>query len=68
MFQRRRSPSNVCDALKRIRGMTSILVFTFVVKQRIPQIMILFISEFSKKNFINISMNPQKTQTTYLYT
>ena len=39
------------------------------MKQCIPQIMILFFSEFLdlKKKIINISMNPLKTQTNFLY-
>ena len=45
--------------------MTSIFVFYFVMKKCIPQIMILFFSELldlKKIFFINISMNPLKTQ------
>ena len=50
--------------------MTSIFVFIFVMNKCIHQIMILFFSvfRFFKIFFINISMNPLKTQTNFLYT
>ena len=49
--------------------MTLIFVFSFVMKLCIPQIVILFFSEFLdfKKQIINIPMNPLKTQTNFLY-
>ena len=57
--------------LNRLCRMTLILVYYFEVKKCIPQIMILFISpflDFLKYFFINISMNPWKTEKKYLYT
>ena len=57
--------------LKQPLGMTSIFVSSLVMKYCIPQIMILFFSEFLdflKIFFINISMKPLKTQTNFLYT
>ena len=55
------------NKLKQLRGMISILIFSFVMKYFIPQIMILFFSEFLNDFFINISINPLKTQTDILY-
>ena len=56
------------DILKGPRGIISIWVFSFVTKHCIPQIRIFKIYRFKKTFCINISKNPEKTQTNYLYT
>ena len=63
MFQRLRSPSNVCDALKRLN---SGVYFCSEAAHPTDHNFIYF--RIFRFFFINISMDLQKTQTAYVYT